>query len=90
MHGRELWVAELDLLSGDVDNDGSIQFADFVILANNFGRTGATRADGDLNDDRIVDFADFLILANSFEKSRKAATLSISAAVPTENVIWLD
>jgi ELWxxDGT repeat protein len=85
LNGRELWSAELDPLPGDVDGDGVVQFSDFVILANNFGRTDAGRGDGDLNADGHVDLADFVILANRFGQSRnQSATPSPSAPLPTD------
>jgi hypothetical protein len=67
--GRLAWFEQW--LLGDVDNDGEVQFADFTVLANNFGRKNALREDGDLNGDGTVDFADFLVLANNFGQSRR-------------------
>jgi hypothetical protein len=60
-----------------------VQLADFTILADNFGRTDADRADGDLNGDGAVDFADFVILANSYGQSRpRVAALTLPANWP--------
>ncbi|NLF30795.1 MAG: DUF4962 domain-containing protein [Planctomycetes bacterium] len=52
---------------GDCDGDGDVDLDDFVVLKNNFGRTGdATRADGDFDGDRDVDLDDFVILKSNF------------------------
>ena len=54
----------LDAIVGDINEDGSVNFADFLILSDNFG----TASDqGDLNDDGQVNFADFLLLSENFE-----------------------
>ena len=55
--------------SSDIDGDGAITFADFLIFAGPFGsRRGQARYDArcDLDGDGQIDFADFLIFANSF------------------------
>ena len=54
------------MLGGDANNDGSVSFDDFLVLAENFGRKDAVWADGDFNNDAEVTFADFLILAMNF------------------------
>jgi hypothetical protein len=56
----------LNRLAGDVDGSGTVEFADFVILANNFGREDAAVSDGDLDGDGDVDFSDFVLLADNF------------------------
>lgn len=50
---------------GDADFDGSVGFADFLILSRNFG-TPATYTEGDFNADGEVQFSDFLILSANF------------------------
>lgn len=55
---------------GDVNGDDSVNAADFVILASNFGMaSGAVRSDGDLNGDGAVNASDFVILAANFGSS---------------------
>jgi len=62
---RELFVA--DVIDGDIDLDGVVNFDDFLILAANFGtRENAKRDEGDFNFDGAIDFADFLVLAANF------------------------
>ena len=54
-------------LVGDFDNDQDVDFADFIVLAQNFGTTsGATLDDGDLDGDADVDFQDFIVRSQYF------------------------
>jgi hypothetical protein len=53
----------VDELLGDLDGDGTVAFADFLMLADNIGKESAT---GDLDGDGVVAFVDFLILSNNF------------------------
>ena len=69
-HGVEPWVLPWlslgNAVSADLTGDNSVGFADFLILADNFGLRDATQDDGDLDRDGIVSFTDFLILADQF------------------------
>ena len=57
-------------LGGDANLDGVVAFADFLILAENFGISqGADFRDGDFDEDGDVDFTDFLMLAENFGRS---------------------
>jgi hypothetical protein len=61
------YAAHEGLLAGDADGDGEVAFADFLLLAANFGQPAdAVWADGDFNEDGRIEFADFLILAKNF------------------------
>lgn len=53
----------VDEVLGDIDGNGVVEFADFLILSSNFGKE---TDQGDLNSDGRVDFADFLLLADNF------------------------
>lgn len=59
-------IEVVDDLAGDIDENGSVDFRDFLILSANFGRTDAAHDEGDVNHDQRVDFADFLILSGNF------------------------
>ena len=50
---------------GDINLDGEVGFADFLILSSNFGQAG-DREQGDLNGNGQIDFADFLLLSDNF------------------------
>lgn len=54
---------------GDLNQDFSVDFFDFLVFARKFGRRDAGQLDGDLNLDGVVDFSDFLILSRDFGKS---------------------
>ena len=58
-------------LAGDINLDGEVDFQDFLVLANNFGRNDdVLRADGDLDADGRVTFIDFVVLAENFGRKR--------------------
>ena len=54
-------------ITGDINHDRSVDFADFLILSGNFGRKDALAEDGDIDGDQVVGFSDFLILAQHFD-----------------------
>ena len=55
--------------AGDTNNDGQVDFADFLIFSQNFGKTrDAVFSEGDFDGDGDVDFADFLLLSENFGK----------------------
>lgn len=54
--------------TGDADNDGTVGFADFLILSQNFGQPEAVWAQGDFDMDGEVAFSDFLGLSSNFGK----------------------
>jgi|GEM_PF-1482231 len=63
------------LLAGDTNFDGVVDFEDFLVMADNFGAHAETEnarvylwEDGDFNDDGIVDFLDFLALNENYGK----------------------
>lgn len=52
---------------GDADDNGEVDFADFLALSANFGTVAdAVWEQGDFNADGNVDFADFLLLSKAF------------------------
>ena len=61
--GEEVGIEAGEGVVGDIDGNGVVEFADFLILSNNFGQE---TDQGDLNGDGTVDFADFLLLADNF------------------------
>ena len=52
--------------AGDLNRDGAVNFADFVTLSSNFGRSILDHSQGDANCDGVVDFSDFLVLAGNY------------------------
>lgn len=72
-------------LSGDVNNDGQVNFNDLLTLAQNYGQTsGATWAQGDLNGDGAVNFNDLLILAQNYRPASGTATSAAAASSVTD------
>ena len=51
---------------GDLDGNGKVEFADFLILSGNFGRDVASHTEGDIDCNGKVEFADFLVLSGNF------------------------
>ncbi len=80
--GQEaLVLTTYNALDGDIDGDGSVAFADFLVLSNNFGQDGLW-TDGD-TDDAQVGFSDFLALSGNFGMTAtEAMNPSAAAAVP--------
>jgi|GEM_PF-2441604 len=74
LHGNELWVIDLAAhavaqrnVAADINGDGAVNFADFLVLSANFGdKTDEGKAGGDLDGNQIVDFADFLLLSDEY------------------------
>jgi hypothetical protein len=53
----------------DINQNGTVDFADFAILADDFGRMMLPPGErSDINQNGAVDFADFVILADDFGK----------------------
>jgi len=64
--GRNAILEALSTVRGDLDGNGDVAFADFLILSNNFGNESVGYAGGDINLSGRVDFADFLLISDSF------------------------
>ena len=78
---REFWVEDVKgTYFGDANLDQSVEFRDFLGLANRFGtKSSAGWADGDFDGDGDVAFRDFLLQASNFGKVAASAE---AAAVP--------
>ena len=64
-------LASANLVQGDVDGNGTVEFADFLVLSGNFGLDGNYQQ-GNLDLLGSVEFADFLILSGNFGNSAVA------------------
>ena len=63
----ELLVRDIvRLRPGDVNYDGNVDFADFLVLSLNFGKADANWDEGNFDLGSDVDFADFLALSSLF------------------------
>ena len=72
-------------LNGDADFDGQVQFSDFLILADNFGKVDKKWSEGDFDSNAAVLFPDFLILANNFGTSSGVA---VSIPEPSSSAMF--
>lgn len=75
------WLVEAEVLVGDANLNGSVDFADFLALSNNFGRQDANWGQGDFDGDDEIGFGDFLLLAARFGDDFQHQT-TMAAAVP--------
>jgi hypothetical protein len=65
-----------DTLAGDANLDGSVNFADLLIVAQNYQKTGTTFATGDFNADGTTNFADLLVVAQNYNTTISPITPS--------------
>lgn len=61
-------------IGGDLDGNGQVAFADFLVLSNNFGQDVSTYQEGDIDCSGDVGFADFLVLSTNFGQSAVEAS----------------
>jgi len=82
---------KFDIKPGDIDSNGTTEFADFLVLSNEWGRKGAdlTYQNGDLNLDGTVNLTDFALL--SFNFGRFSFQPDSSGSLPNGNLgLWRD
>ena len=79
---RDAVLATLNTLPGDLDGNGNVAFADFLVLSGNFGKELPAYTDGNIDLMGPIDFSDFLTLSGNFGKTSEAASLS---SVPEPN-----
>lgn len=82
---RDAVLEALNSLPGDLDGDGTVAFADFLVLSTNFGSDSPAYSDGNINLSGGIDFADFLALSSNFGQSAGAT----AAAVPEPSCLSL-
>lgn len=71
---------------GDANQDGKVDFPDFLLLSANFGQNGGWEQ-GDFNSDGEVSFPDFLILSSNFEAGSNATVHTVPE--PTDRCLAL-
>jgi GH43 family beta-xylosidase len=67
--------------TGDINADGSVDFNDLVLLAQNYN-AAASIAQGDINGDGQVDFNDLVLLAQNYNTSVAAPVAATALAAP--------
>ena len=65
-----------ELTDGDANLDNEVNFADFLILSENFGQDGTWR-EGDFDGDGTIDFPDFLALSANFGGPANASAATV-------------
>jgi hypothetical protein len=55
-------------IPGDANKDGKVNFSDYLLLSQNFARTGTTWEQGNFNGDNTTNFSDYLLLSQNFGK----------------------
>ena len=79
---------------GDADENGIVDFADFLALSANFGVADAGWSQGDFDGSGSVDFADFLLLSRNFGSSVATVTpvtpAEIAERLPAVDFVLLD
>jgi len=82
--GGDDFVLGFFQLAGDANRDRTVDFADLVVVAQNYGSVGGhVWASGDFNGDGNVDFADLVALAQ-----RYGSTLAAAPAAPAPAPIF--
>lgn len=71
---------------GDLDGNGTVEFADFLVLSANFGSEVADHTLGDVDCNGTVEFADFLALSANFGNTVAGTA---AEAVPEPSAILL-
>jgi len=72
---RDTVLAALNSLPGDLDGNGDVAFADFLVLSANFGTNLPSYTAGNIDLTGGIEFADFLILSANFGQSANAAAV---------------
>jgi uncharacterized delta-60 repeat protein len=66
------YTLDFFVLAGDANRDRVVNFADLLLLAKNYNKTGAMYAQGDFDGNGVVNFSDLLILASNYNKALPA------------------
>ncbi len=69
---RDIVLGVLNALPGDLDGNGDVAFADFLVLSANFGQDLDAYTAGNIDLANGVGFPDFLVLSANFGQSRAA------------------
>lgn len=73
--------AQPPALAGDVNHDGTVNFADLLLLAQHYGSNQPLFENGDLTGDGTVGFDDLLLLAQSYGRGGTSPAARIAATM---------
>ena len=71
---RDIVLAAIPTLPGDLDGNGDVGFQDFLVLSANFGQDGLNYTQGNIDLVGTVAFPDFLVLSTNFNKTAAGAS----------------
>lgn len=71
---------EDEVLPGDVNRDGMVDFADFLLLSGSYGDEVEPNTGADFDGSGVIDFPDFLVLSQNFGTSAAAAVDAVFAS----------
>ena len=71
---RDIVLAAIPTLPGDLDGNGDVSFPDFLVLSTNFNQDGLNYTQGNIDLAGIVGFPDFLVLSSNFNKTPVGAS----------------
>ena len=74
---RDAVLAALNTLPGDLDGNGDVAFADFLVLSRHFGEDLLAYNLGNIDLEDGIAFSDFLVLSANFGKTPSAAAASV-------------
>ena len=72
----------VNVLVADISGNGTVDFADLVIVAQHYGQAANFPAEGDITADGVTDFADLVAVAQNYGNSLPAFAASAVAAAP--------
>ena|SRR5690348_17653353 len=84
---RRLLSGAIPSVPGDANLDGTVNFADLIKLAQNYGRSGAAWAQGDFDGDGTVAFADLITLAQNYGRDTTTPYLARISVDPSSLVL---
>ena len=82
---RDIVLAAIPTLAGDLDGNGDVAFPDFLVLSANFGQDLPSYTDGNIDLEGGIAFPDFLILSANFGQTPAGG----AAAVPEPSSLAL-
>jgi len=86
---RDIVLASIPTLAGDLDGNGDVAFPDFLVLSANFGQDLPSYTDGNIDLDGGVAFPDFLILSANFGQVPAGGAAMAAVPEPASVVLLL-
>ena len=77
------------MLPWDINNDGTVDIRDLILVSNNFGLESPEHPKADVNKDGRVDIIDLLLVAAHFGESNAAAAPQRSSVLSPEHVDYI-